>query len=154
MLRFTRRTQPAADKQPRMSAMIDIVFLLLIFFVMTFRIVPQEGDFTVDFAPKEQPSASPPTQLPLRLRLIAAESGSLAELRVNGRTLRDREQLRRLLLGMQAEGELEGLTVLLACDYDLAYAEVIKTLDVVTGHRDETGMIRPLATKVKFVDAT
>ena len=30
-----------------MTSMIDIVFLLLVFFVMTFKIVELEGDFSV-----------------------------------------------------------------------------------------------------------
>ncbi len=44
-----RNTQrPARDKDDlKMTAMIDIVFLLLIFFVMTFKVLAPEGDFNV-----------------------------------------------------------------------------------------------------------
>ena len=42
-----RRTRPHDTIRLQMAAMIDVVFLLLVFFVMTFRIVPVEGDFNV-----------------------------------------------------------------------------------------------------------
>lgn len=44
-----RHTRTANDKtELSMTSMIDIVFLLLVFFVMTLRIRTQEGDFNVE----------------------------------------------------------------------------------------------------------
>ena len=40
-----RNRQEAEKQELNMTSMIDIVFLLLVFFVMTFKIVELEGDF-------------------------------------------------------------------------------------------------------------
>ena len=42
-----RRDVEQEKHELNMTSMIDIVFLLLIFFVMTFKIVELEGDFSV-----------------------------------------------------------------------------------------------------------
>ena len=42
-----RNREEAQKNELNMTSMIDIVFLLLIFFVMTFKIVELEGDFSV-----------------------------------------------------------------------------------------------------------
>ena len=50
----------------QMTPMIDVVFQLLVFFIFTFRIVAQEGDFHVKMpaaaprTPPEAPSPMPP----------------------------------------------------------------------------------------------
>lgn len=134
-----------------MSAMIDIVFLLLVFFVMTFQVVPQEGDFTIEMRETGAIGGEPQLDVPLNLRLTAKDDGGLASIRLNGRALDGREELLQLLLDLDADSTLHEQTLHLACDYELAYDEVIKTLDVVTGRRDEVGNVRPLASKVSFV---
>ena len=63
--------------QLQMTPMIDIVFLLLIFFVMTFKIVAQEGDFNIKM-PLAAPNASTIDDSllpPLKLRLVADQDG-------------------------------------------------------------------------------
>ena len=68
--------QPHVEKL-QMSAMIDVVFLLLVFFVMTFRIVKAEGEFNVQM-PKG--GSGPPVifqSLPLHIHLAAGPSGQL-----------------------------------------------------------------------------
>ena len=60
-----------------MTSMIDIVFLLLIFFVMTFKIVEMEGDFSIRMPLASQNSGQvDPTDLPLKLRLRADDAGT------------------------------------------------------------------------------
>ena len=44
-IRNTGRGEQETNLQ--MTAMIDIVFLLLVFFVMTFKIIAPEGDFNI-----------------------------------------------------------------------------------------------------------
>ena len=59
-----------------MTSMIDIVFLLLIFFVMTFKIVELEGDFSVRIPLAGSASVSrEPTDLPIELRMRAYAEG-------------------------------------------------------------------------------
>ena len=67
-----------------MTSMIDIVFLLLVFFVMTFKIVELEGDFSVRMPLAGSDSVTmDPTDLPLKLRLMADENGRLTSMLLN-----------------------------------------------------------------------
>ena len=134
-----------------MTAMIDIVFLLLVFFVMTFQVVPQEGEFPVDFGTTSAAAIEVEPRLPLQLRLRADSNGDLSELRLNGRILSGRAELQDLLVSLADDRALQDRPLHLACDYDLAYEEVIKTLDMVTGQRNAAGEVRPLIAHVKFV---
>ena len=73
----------------QMTPMIDIVFQLLVFFIMSFKIAAQEGDFNVKM-PLAAPSAGTPDDSllpPLKLRLLADENG---QLRADGIQLNDR----------------------------------------------------------------
>ncbi len=44
------RTKGSDRAELQLTSMIDVVFLLLIFFVMTFKIAAQEGDFSISHA--------------------------------------------------------------------------------------------------------
>ena len=47
-MKIRHTTSSGQDKiELQMTPMIDIVFQLLVFFIMTFKIVSQEGDFNV-----------------------------------------------------------------------------------------------------------
>ena len=62
----------------QMTPMIDIVFQLLIFFIMTFKIVAMEGDFNIKM-PSAAPSSGEPDPLqdtPLMLTLKANDDGT------------------------------------------------------------------------------
>ena len=65
-----------------MTPMIDIVFQLLIFFIMTFKIVAQEGDFNIKMPLAAASEVMPDidTLPPLKLRLRADGNGNLAGL--------------------------------------------------------------------------
>jgi biopolymer transport protein ExbD len=45
----------------QMTPMIDIVFQLLVFFIMTFKIVSQEGDFNIKMPLAAQQAGAPTT---------------------------------------------------------------------------------------------
>ena len=56
-MKIRHTTGSGQDKiELQMTPMIDIVFQLLIFFIMTFKIVSMEGDFNI-----KMPQASPST---------------------------------------------------------------------------------------------
>ena len=70
-----------------MTPMIDIIFQLLVFFALTFKIAAAEGDFNIRM-PLAAPSASPidPDQLPpMKVRLVAGPGGELAAIRFGDR---------------------------------------------------------------------
>ena len=138
-IRHTRR--PAGDKDDlKMTAMIDIVFLLLIFFVMTFKVLAPEGDFNVKMPQKAGPGESPPGELPpLVVQLRAGQGGRLAAIRFGDRELASFDELHRQIrplvrddagpgsAGARAEVELE-------CDYDLHFEHVIGAITAVSGY--------------------
>ena len=59
-MKIRHTTSSGQDKiELQMTPMIDIVFQLLIFFIMTFKIVAQEGDFNINM-PQASPQSAPP----------------------------------------------------------------------------------------------
>ena len=70
--------------EPQMAPMIDVVFQLLIFFMLTLNIVEPEGDFNVNMpitdsnTPAEDPNIFPD----IKVRLVANEDGSLNTIRL------------------------------------------------------------------------
>ena len=78
-----RREVQSQKNELNMTSMIDIVFLLLIFFVMTFKIVEMEGDFSIRMPLAGDGAAADPTDLPLKLRLRADANGSLTSMSLN-----------------------------------------------------------------------
>jgi benzoyl-CoA-dihydrodiol lyase len=69
-----RNKEKEVKHEVNMTSMIDIVFLLLIFFVMTFKIVELEGDFSVRMPlAGTEGGVVDDTDLPLKLRLRANE---------------------------------------------------------------------------------
>lgn len=66
--------------ETQMTPMIDVVFLLLIFFLVTFKIVSQEGDFDITMPPPE--SAGPPDSATIAIvvRMTADANGNLVDL--------------------------------------------------------------------------
>ena len=141
-----------------MSSMIDIVFLLLIFFVMTFRIAAVEGDFLVEAAPLARQRGNPEPSaelLPLQLRLTGDADGSLSAIRCNGRRFADFDQLHRFVLDLAAErngfvAPLDDFTVDLDCDEQLNYEHVIDAVTAVTGHLPGDGKRIDLIRKIRF----
>ncbi len=83
-----RHTTSSGDSEVelQMTPMIDIVFQLLIFFIMTFKIVVQEGDFNVKM-PKAAQSDEIIDELvtPIVVTLTADEHGNLNEIDITSR---------------------------------------------------------------------
>lgn len=83
------RGRQATEKiEPQMAPMIDVVFLLLIFFMLTLKIVEPEGDFTVNMpigqSVSEEDTPKPPV---IKVRLLADANGEMYSLKVANREL-------------------------------------------------------------------
>ena len=79
-----------------MTPMIDVVFQLLTFFIMSFKIVAPEGDFFIKM-PLAAPSAGVPSDLqlpPIKVRMTAGPGGELAGLYLSERRLGNFNELR------------------------------------------------------------
>ncbi len=155
-IRHTDRQEKPGRLQ--MSSMIDIVFLLLVFFVMTFTITAVEGDFNIEAAPLAKQWGTPDNraeELPLQLRLTAAADGSLSGIRCNGRRFTDFDELHRFIMDLAAErtgfaAPLDDFTVDLDCDEQLDYTHVIDAITAVTGHLQDDGKRIDLIQQIRF----
>ena len=119
--------------QLQMTPMIDIVFQLLVFFIMTFKIVAQEGDFNIKM-PLAAPAAGPPSEIampPIKVRILSDANGRLAGVYLNDRALgtQGQDPLETLRLEIivilgddRGPGSIQETTeVELDCDYELNY---------------------------------
>ncbi|OYV83264.1 MAG: hypothetical protein B7Z73_16265, partial [Planctomycetia bacterium 21-64-5] len=72
-MKIRKSAASGSDKvEMQMTPMIDVVFQLLTFFVMSFKIVSQEGDFNIKMPlAAAGPSQEPQDLPPIKLRLTA-----------------------------------------------------------------------------------
>ncbi|MFM7930669.1 MAG: ExbD/TolR family protein, partial [Pirellula sp.] len=77
-MKFKSRSNEKVEMQ--LTSMIDIIFLLLIFFVMTFKIAAQEGDFNIRMPIGGGSGAADTTDLPSKLRLRSNTDGELVDI--------------------------------------------------------------------------
>jgi biopolymer transport protein ExbD len=140
----------------QMTPMIDVVFQLLTFFVMSFKIVSQEGDFNI----KMPLAAAGPAQdvkdlPPIKLKLNSNSEGQLSGILMGDRRLGSYKELNAAImelvgtdtgpnsLASQTEVEIDA-------DYDLHYENVVKAITAISGHVDSNGHIVKLIEKLKF----
>ena len=140
----------------QMTPMIDIVFQLLVFFIMTFKIVTQEGDFNIKM-PLAAASGTEvdPTALDMRLRLTADAEGGLTGIRLNDTSFPDGfEALHRHVIGLvggdQPDSFRESAEIEIDADYQLRYEYVIQAITAVTGYRTPEDEVVKLIEKIRF----
>ena len=86
----------------QMTPMIDIVFQMLVFFIMTFKIVLPEGDFNIKM-PRAAPREGLPDEMrlpPIQVRLTASQDGKLAGLQMNDQPLTSFQALRQRIIDL------------------------------------------------------
>jgi biopolymer transport protein ExbD len=143
-----------------MTPMIDVVFQLMIFFMLTLNIIAPEGDFDIRMPLSK--SAGPPTddlQLPpIRVRLTADPAGGLQTLTMNGEPVAGFDDLQRRVAGIVeaavvSGGNAEDVELELDCDEQLDYAYVVQAITAVSG-RVEDGRVIEMIKKISFAPAT
>jgi biopolymer transport protein ExbD len=156
-MRIRPRTKEDGGVELQMTPMIDIVFQLLVFFVMTFKIAAPEGDFNIRMplvAPSEgipEPEALPP----ITIRLTALSDGRLGGIVFGNRQLKNFLELRERMIEVlgpdPGPSVIESTEVELDCDYHLRYEYVVEAITAVSGYLDEkTGQVIKLVEKIKF----
>jgi biopolymer transport protein ExbD len=137
-----------------MTPMIDIVFQLMAFFIMTLKIVSLEGDFNIKMPLAAQGAPSDALIPPIQVRLTAAADGSLAGIKAGENTVGSFDALRSEVLNivggsgpdsLAAEAEVE-----IDADYDLDYRYVVEAITAVTGYIGPDRKVVPLIEKIKF----
>lgn len=84
-MKFRGSGGEAEKIEPQMAPMIDVVFQLLIFFMLTLKIIEPEVDFPINM-PQGKPSADPKdvSIAPYQVQLIANADGTLRQLQFGG----------------------------------------------------------------------
>ena len=165
-MKVRRTTSRGLDKiELQMTPMIDIVFQLLVFFIMTFKIVSREGDFNIRM-PRAAPTTGTVDELqmpPMKIRLTADDSGGLSGVYLNERAIPYLAGSRVPMMPLRNEiveiiGHDRGpgtyqeqAEVELDCDYRLHYSHVIDAITAVSGYIDSnTTDVVKLVEKIKF----
>ena len=137
-----------------MTPMIDVVFQLITFFMLTLKTVITEGDFDIRMPLGASAGAAPDDQLPpVRVRMTAGPGGERTSLTMNGQAVGDFEELRRKVIDLVGTGpgsNADKTEVELDCDADLKYDNVIRAVTAVSGMVQPDGTVVDLIKKIKF----
>jgi len=140
-----------------MTPMIDDVFQLMIFFMLTFNIIAPEGDFDVRM-PLSKSSAEPLDDLqlpPIQVRLVSDAEGMLTGILMNGEPVKDFDELRQRVasfvdIALESGASLEDVELEIDSDYQLDYINVVDAITAVSG-RIENGQLIEMVKKISFV---
>lgn len=139
------RHQGGESTELKMTAMIDVVFLLLVFFVTTTRFRIPEGELQAYLPPEGRPVEPHERKIPvdeIRITLRVAREGTAPkteepEVFIDGKRLGDKVdyvslgQLRDRLVELAPDAEMrKEVPVIINSQKTLAYRWVIATLDI------------------------
>jgi biopolymer transport protein ExbD len=153
-------TEPEEIKL-NMTAMIDIVFQLLVFFIMTFKVVAMEGDFNVKMPLAGDTANDMDTVLPdlIVVELIAGTNGAINSIVADGETFSDQNMyidltkfIEQRIAGEGNPEDAADTEVEFDIDYGLKYSFTVKAIEAVSGKVLPDGTIKKLIQKVKFKD--
>ncbi len=139
-----RRRQSADKIETQMAPMIDVVFQLLIFFMLTLKILEPEGDFNINM-PIGQAAQSDSSEmnLDIKVRLLANPDGSLQQVALGSRMLGNDElvfdRLNSEIIGMvgrPGSRMSDDIEVEIDADYNLHYGYAIQAVSACTGRID------------------
>ena len=141
------KSKGGVDKvEQQMTPMIDIVFQLLTFFVMSFKIATQEGDFNIKMPLGVSQGGMVDTQ-PVKVRLVAQRNGTLAAIQLGDRNLgtsfKELQNEVASLAGADLEVEFD-------VDYNLHYNNVMNAITAVSGRMSPDGRVTRFVDKIKF----
>jgi len=150
----------------QMTSMIDVVFLLLAFFVVTYKTPEVEGDFNIRMPVEAQSNQSPDLDelTPITVRLAADDDGKLSSVRFGDADVADMNALRGEVYRYVNQSELsyrdalaggtpefrDDLEIELDCDPQLRYRYAVEAITAVTGYLNSENQIVKMVDHVKF----
>lgn len=153
-------TNETEEIKMNMTSMIDIVFQLLVFFVMTFNPPQYEGDFSVKMPltsdTPDNDNIDPPSVI--NVKLTAALDGTLSNILVNSVPVDQNDLYGGLTKVIESELAAEGdpdKARETEVDFDIArelkYAYTVTAIEAVSGKK-EGDVVTKLIGKIKFKD--
>ena len=150
----TRASQLPATRLD-MTPMIDVVFQLMIFFMLTLKIVTMEGNFDI-YMPLGSSDCFPDlTAQDIRVRLVADRDGQLTRVELGQRNLGAGaaafDRLNGEILRLSQLSKDHDTAVEIDADYNLDYAHVVRAIGACTGTIDpRTGELVRYIQRIKF----
>lgn len=139
------------------TSLVDIVFQMIAFFIMNFKVVYPEGDFNVKMplAAPRQATAEELSLPPIKVRVTAKDDGEPESLLLNDQPLENFAALRQRIIGLIGDdtgpgGAAESAEVEFDYDYDLKYKYVIEAISAVSGYITPEEKRVKLIEKIKF----
>jgi biopolymer transport protein ExbD len=147
-----------------LTSMIDVVFQLLVFFVMTFRVVAMEGDFNIrmPLASKTAEDLTEVLPLQINVKLNAGENGNISSIEVDGNTMvgstveemyqKLTDNIEGQLAGVANPDEARKTEVEFDIEFNLKYKFTVLGIEAVSGRKNPDGSVTKLIEKIKFKD--
>ena len=143
-MRFRKRFGNGGKPELKTAALIDVVFLLLIFFMLSLKITAKEGDLKLNMPVVGKGIICLPAPIPVKL--LANDDGSLASLLFNHKPLGTGEAAFQKLsekvsaaVGMRNGKPLNAdVDIEIEADYNLDYKYAVKALSACTGKMEKT----------------
>ena len=158
-MKLRNRTSEPTKVEIPMAPLIDVVFLLLIFFLLNLKIVAPEGNFNINM-PIGAPTASAAEQnLPdIKVGLHSDREGNLTQITFGSKNLgNDNAAFERLnkeiltIIGRPGNPLTKEVEVEIDADYETQYKYVVKAISKCTGRFDPgTKQIARYVEKIKF----
>lgn len=160
-MKIRNRNAANAKMEMQMSSMIDVVFQLLIFFMLTLKIVEAEGDFDINMPLGKPDTASQiDADLPImKVRMLATANGDLADLKFNNQSLGAgpqafgilNQRIGKAIERLKAAGpsNVEKQEVEIDPDYNLDYRFIIEAISRCSGTLED-GTVVPYIRRIKF----
>ena len=151
----------------QMTSMIDVVFLLLAFFVITYKTPEVEGDFNIRMPVDAQSQSTPQLDdlAPVTVALTSTSTGELSAIRFGEAKVKDMAALRAAVFqyvnmseasyqdavaGSATPEFRDDLEIELDCDSQLRYRYAIQAITAVTGYLNGDDQVVKMVDKVKF----
>ncbi|WP_010586510.1 ExbD/TolR family protein [Schlesneria paludicola] len=157
-MKFSKRWSGPSKVDIPMAPMIDIVFQLLIFFMLNLKIVSPEGNFNINM-PIGPPSAAADQGLPeIKVGLHSDRDGNLTQITFGSKNLGNDdaafEQLNKEILtyiGRPGNPLTKEVEVEIDADFETQYKYVVRAISKCTGKFDpNTKQIARYVEKIKF----
>ncbi len=129
-MKLTRQKYKPVRPSLNMAAMIDVVFLLLVFFMCTTSFTPPESELLAQLPQVETGAGDSDDFDPIRIYLSVNESNAAVLIQCDGQGCDDFVQLRDMLVARKAIADVQ---VIIKGDAGVPFGDMVGVMDVCYG---------------------